>query len=90
MVWRWYDAVVTGRSAGGVDLCEPAHGGVPAQQRFQDQRLPPGSRAYASAGLPGADWCVAGPAVALAEDAEVDVDEVSNFFTTHDLSDAGM
>jgi hypothetical protein len=38
-----------------------------------------------SAGLPGADWWVAGAAVSAAEDADLDVDEVERFCTDHDL-----
>jgi hypothetical protein len=38
-----------------------------------------------SAGLPGADWWVAGAAVAKAEDADVDLDEVGLFCTEHGL-----
>jgi hypothetical protein len=44
-----------------------------------------GTRAYASAGLPGADWWAAGPVEPRAEDAEVDLDEVQRFLTTHQL-----
>jgi hypothetical protein len=79
VVWRWFDAVVLGQDADGVTLWEPVHGIVHATLR-SGIRYPPGSRAYASAGLPGADWWVAGPAVAVAEEADVDVDEVVAFF----------
>ena len=46
------------------------------------RRYQPGSRAYLSAGLPGADWWVAGPVVDRAEDAEVDLDDVERFFVS--------
>ena len=59
VVWRWYDAVVLGNEAGAVRLWEPAHGEVVAQPRRPRQRHEPGTRAYLSAGLPGAEWWVA-------------------------------
>jgi hypothetical protein len=46
---------------------------------------PPGTRAYLSAGLPGAEWWVAGGAAASAEDADVELDEVEQLYTEHDL-----
>ncbi len=85
VVWRWYDAVVLGTTAGQVRLWEPAHGEVLAQARHPHRPYWPGSRAYLSAGLPGAEWWVAGAAVARAEDADVELDEVERFFTEHDL-----
>jgi hypothetical protein len=85
VVWRWYDAVVLGEEAGLVRLWEPAHGEVVACPRRAGQRRKPGTRAYLSAGLPGADWWVAGAAVAEAEDADVDLDEVGRFCTEHGL-----
>ena len=84
VVWRWFDAVVLEDSAGRVLLWEPAHGEVLAQPRNSRQGYRPGSRAYLSAGLPGADWWVAGP-VGPAENAEVELDEVHQFYTRHDL-----
>jgi hypothetical protein len=51
-----------------IRLWEPSHGEVVAQPRPARQSLQPGTRAYLSAGLPGADWWVAGGAVATAED----------------------
>src|ERR1700733_12489057 len=74
VVWRWYDAVVLGEEARLVRLWEPAHGEVFAQARHAGRRWQPGTRAYLSAGLPGADWWVAGAAVARAEDADVELD----------------
>jgi hypothetical protein len=79
VIWRWYDAVVIGEEAGLVRLWESAHGEVVASPRRSEQHRQPGTRAYLSAGLPGADWWVAGPAVAQAEDADVELDEVQRF-----------
>lgn len=84
-VWRWYDAVVLGEESGLVRLWEPAHGEVVAHSRCARQLRQPGTRAYLSAGLPGADWWVAGAAVAKAEDADVELDEVGRFCTEHGL-----
>jgi hypothetical protein len=85
VVWRWYDAVVLSDADGLVRLWEPAHGEVFARPRSTHRRQPPGTRAYASAGLPGADWGVDGPAAATAESADVELDEVDRFCTEHDL-----
>ena len=85
VIWRWYDAVVLGSDAGSVRLWEPAHGEVAAQQRRPQQHYDPGTRAYLSAGLPGAEWWVAGRAVDQAEDAEVELDEVERLYTDHDM-----
>ena len=85
VVWRWYDAVVLGSDAEPVRLWEPAHGEVTAQRRRPARQYAPGTRAYLSAGLPGADWWVAGPAVDQAEDAEVELDEVERLYTAHDM-----
>ena len=85
VVWRWYDAVVLGDDGDLVRLWEPAHGEVLARPRRADQLLQPGSRAYLSAGLPGADWWIAGLAADRAEDADVELDEVERFRTEHDL-----
>jgi hypothetical protein len=85
LIWRWYDAVVLGDGAGLIRLWEPSHGEVVAQPRRAQQPRPPGSRAYLSAGLPGADWWVAGPAAVRAEDADVELDEVELFYTERDL-----
>ena len=85
VVWRWYDAVVVGQERHQVRLWEPAHGTVMAHPRHPQQHYEAGTRAYLSAGLPGADWWVAGAAVAKAEDAEVELDEVERFYTEHDL-----
>lgn len=85
VVWRWFDAVVLEDAAGQVRLWEPFHGEVLAKARELRQAHWPGSRAYLSAGLEGADWWVTGTAVDRAEDANVDVDEVQRFLTAHDL-----
>jgi len=87
VVWRWYDAVVLGDETDLIRLWEPAHGEVIAHPRRTQQRQP-GTRAYASAGLPGADWWVAGAAATTAEDADVELDEVERFCTAHDLWNA--
>lgn len=88
VVWRWYDAVVLGSEPAGVRFWEPAHGEVVAQPRHPGQRHDPGTRAYLSAGLPGADWWVAGPAVDRAEDADVELNEVERLYTEHGLWDS--
>jgi hypothetical protein len=85
VVWRWYDAVVLGDETGLVRLWEPAHGEVVAHSRRARRHRQPGTRAYLSAGLPGADWWVAGAAAAKAEDADVELDEVERFCTEHGL-----
>lgn len=85
VVWRWYDAVVLGSDTGSVRLWEPAHGEVAAQRRRPQQQYGPGTRAYLSAGLPGAEWWVAGKAVDQAEDAEVELGEVGRLYTEHDM-----
>jgi hypothetical protein len=85
VVWRWYDAVVLGQEGDLVRLWEPAHGEVAARPRRAGQPWQPASRAYLSAGLAGSDWWVAGPAVSVAEDADVELDEVERFCTEHQL-----
>ncbi len=85
VLWRWYDAVVLGtEEAGVVRLWEPAHGEVLAQPRPSHRRQDPGTRAYASAGLPGADWWVAGPVTARPEDADVELGEVDRLYTDNE------
>jgi hypothetical protein len=90
VVWRWYDAVVLGSDADSVRLWEPAHGEVAARRRRPAQRYDPGTRAYLSAGLPGAQWWVAGRVVGRAEDAEVELDEVEHLDTEHGMWDAAL
>jgi hypothetical protein len=85
VAWRWYDAVVLGSDAESVRLWEPAHGEVAAQPRRPHQHYAPGTRAYLSAGLPGAEWWVAGPVVDRPEDADVELDAVGLLYTGHDM-----
>jgi hypothetical protein len=81
VLWRWYDAVVVGFEDELVRLWEPAHGEVLASPRGNAGSLAPGTRAYLSAGLPGAEWWVAGPV----PDGEVELDEVAALYTEHGL-----
>jgi hypothetical protein len=87
VIWRWFDAVVLDHSGTAVSLWEPAHGSVVAEPRNPKRAYRPGSRAYLSAGLPGAEWWVEGPVVDRAEDADVDLGEVEQFFNRLDLWD---
>jgi hypothetical protein len=90
VVWRWYDAVVLGGEAGSVRLWEPAHGEVVAQPRRPQQQYAPGTRAYLSGGLPGAEWWVAGKAVDRPEDADVELGEVERLYTEHNMWDSAL
>ncbi len=90
VVWRWYDAVVLGEDRGLLRLWEPAHGEVDARPRLARHGHEPGTRAYLSAGLPGAEWWVAGPAVSRAEDAQVELDEVARLYTERGLWNAAL
>ena len=74
-----------GTEAGLIRLREPSHGEVLAQPRPAHQSPQPGTRAYLSAGLPGADWWVADGAAASAKDADVELDEVEQLYTERDL-----
>ena len=86
VVWRWYDAVVVDSTGGElVAMWEPAHGNVLAHRRLLHRKLQPGTRAYLSAGLPGADWWVTGPTTAHGEAADVELGEVERFYTDNDL-----
>lgn len=86
VVWRWYDAVVLGSDDDGtVRLWEPAHGEVVAQARASYEKQDPGSRAYASAGLPGAEWWVACSAGVTPHGASVELDDVDALYTGNDL-----
>ncbi len=88
VVWRWFDAVVLGPADDdGVRLWEPAHGEVVARRRGPARALEPGSRAFASAGLPGADWWVVCPAGHLPPAADVDLDEVHALYSDNHLWD---
>lgn len=85
VVWRWYDAVVLGRTdADSVLLFEPGHGEVTAHVRESYRDVEPGGRAYASAGLPGADWWVVA-AVTAGGDPELDLDAVAALYTDNGL-----
>lgn len=86
VVWRWYDAVVLGAEGdGSVRLWEPAHGEVIAQARASYETQDPGSRAYASAGLPGAEWWVAGSANGPPHTADVELEGVEALYTENGL-----
>lgn len=85
VVWRWYDAVVLGEESDLVRLWEPAHGEVLARPRTTGSRPEPGTRAYLSAGLPGADWWVAGSARGGATVVDVELAEVARFWSEHGL-----
>jgi hypothetical protein len=85
VVWRWFDAVVVHAQDGSVRLWEPGHGTFLGVPRDPARAYRPGSRAYTSAGLPGAQWWVAGPVVDRPEDADVELDEVERFLTAHGL-----
>ncbi len=85
VIWRWYDAVVLGDERDLIRLWEPAHGEILAKPRAVYRPSPPGTRAYLSAGLPRAEWWVAGRATTAAENADVELDEVENLYTEHGL-----
>lgn len=86
VVWRWYDAVVLGSTDGGlVRLWEPAHGEIIAHRRASYVTQEPGSRAYVSAGLPGAEWWVACSASDGQGPAHIDLEEVRVLYTDNDL-----
>jgi hypothetical protein len=85
-VWRWYDAVVLGHDeAGHVRLWEPGHGEVVAEARPTYELQQPGSRVYASAGLPGADWWVASQVLVSPDDADVELDAVDALYADNGL-----
>ncbi len=68
-------------------MWEPTHGEILATPRHVQQQRQPGTRAYLSAGLPGADFWVAGHAAMTAELADVELGEVDRCCTEHDLWD---
>jgi hypothetical protein len=68
-------------------MWEPAHGEVLAQPRTTYIAGRPGARAYLSAGLPGADWWVAGPVEAQPADAQVELEAVERLYTEYGLWD---
>lgn len=86
VVWRWFDTVVLGTEGdGSVRLWEPAHGEVVAQARPSYERQDPGSRAYASAGLPGSEWWVADRADGAPHRADVELDDVHALYAANGL-----
>ena len=80
-------AVVIDTRGEQVQVWEPAHGQVLTAPRRPGQDHRPGTRAYLSAGLAGAEWWLAGPVTATAEEADVELDEVERFCTQHGLWD---
>jgi hypothetical protein len=88
-LWRWYDAVVIETEGEFVRLWEPAHGEVLATPRDPGVPFVPGTRAYLSAGLPGADWWVAGP-VDGSRPASVELDEVQSLYTQYGLWESAL
>jgi hypothetical protein len=85
VLWRWYDCVVLSHHGDEVRLWEPGHGEVLARRRSSYAQLDPGARAYASAGLPGAEWWVATRADTDPEAADVELDDVAKLYTDHHL-----
>ena len=74
------EVLLGGVDDGWVRWWEPAHGAVTAKSRDSYRKQEPGSRAYASAGLPGADGeSLASPGTP-GRDA-IDLDEVALFVT---------
>ena len=91
VLWRWYDAVVLGdEQSGAVRLWEPAHGKVLAQPRSFYVRQKPGQRAYLSAGLPGAEWWVAGVVTESPNAAAVELDLVAALYLENELWSAAL
>jgi hypothetical protein len=86
VVWRWFDAVVLGPEGdGSVRLWEPAHGEVLARVRATYTKQDPGSRAWASSGVAGAEWLVAGSANGAPATGDIDLDEVEALYTENGL-----
>ena len=85
VLWRWFDAVVLDADGDDVTLWEPAHGTVVARRRDRQADYLPGTRAYLSAGLPGADWWVSGPVTGRAEAADVELEALADFYTENQL-----
>lgn len=59
-----------------LDLLERLSRVLPRRSPGGGQPRQPGTRTYLSAGLPGADWWVAGAVGHKVEDADVELDEV--------------
>jgi len=87
VIWRWYDAVVLGGETGPIRLWEPRTAKSLRSPAARSSSATRNSRLPVD-GLPGADWWVAGPTTARAEDANVELDEVERFCTEHDLWNA--
>lgn len=93
VLWRWFDAVViAGADDSRIVLWEPAHGEVTATVRPPLSAAEPGSRVYASAGLPGADWWAAAavPIVPGLSTVPVELDAVLELYRAHDLWSAAL
>jgi hypothetical protein len=58
---------------------------VVAEARATYERQDPGTRAYASAGLPGAEWWIADSADGAADSADVELNDVAALYTENDL-----
>jgi hypothetical protein len=54
------------------------------------RQVEPGERAYASAGLPGAEWWVAGPAATSPALADVELDAVARLYSDNNLWPAAL
>lgn len=87
VVWRWFDAVVLAATGAGLSVWEPGHGIVDARPRDTQHLHRAGGRVYLSAGLPGAEWWAAGPAVDRPDSADVELDAVREFLISHGLWD---
>lgn len=85
IISRWFGAVVTDVGDGQGALWNRFTGRSWLGPAIPTVRFPVGSRAYASSGLSGAEWWVAGYAAVRAGDADVDADQVVEFFTAHGL-----
>lgn len=89
VVWRWFDVVVLDHlDDGNVRLWEPAHGEVIARPRSSYDPQEPGTRAFASAGLPDADWWVSCGTGHV--DVTADLDAVVQFYNENNLWAAAL
>ena len=90
VVWRWFDAVLLDQwNDGPVRLWEPAHGEVMARVRPTFGRQEPGTRVFASAGLPDADWWVACSSTGNL-DVSADLDAVVHLYDENNLWDVAF
>lgn len=95
VLWRWFDVVVLGSTAGEQEaiesrtaaVWEPGHGELIATYRPSCGALAAGTRAYASAGLPGADWWIAAAVPDQPATASPDVEllEVAQLYQAYEL-----